>query len=205
MELGSYFADMMVDRNLHKKTDIILGPSYKGSAIALSTSIALYANHGSDLFFEYDRKEEKTHGEGSVIKSIMVNRTLFDGCRLFIVDDVATSMGTKYELIDRLRNETEINNLSVNITGIGIAIDREQCTAVYDKEGNVIPGIKGEDAIKNFEAETKIPVYRVAGIREIIEYLYKEKIPILINGTRSPIDGETKAGFDDYIKTYGNA
>ena len=204
MELGSFFADMMVDRGLSDKTDIILGPSYKGSAIALATSIALYTKHGFDFFFEYDRKEEKTHGEGSMSKSIMVNRTLFDGCRLFIVDDVATSMGTKYELLDRLQSEAEASKISVSITGIGIAIDREQCTAVYDNKGNVIPNIRGEDTIKRFEAETKIPVYSVAGIKEVMEYLYKEKIPVLINGNRIPIDDKTKAGFDDYIKTYGN-
>jgi len=33
---------MMVERGLVDQTDIILGPSYKGSAIALSAAIALY-------------------------------------------------------------------------------------------------------------------------------------------------------------------
>ena len=55
MELGSFFADMMIDRDLVSNTDIILGPSYKGSAIALATSIALYSRHGCNLLFEYDR------------------------------------------------------------------------------------------------------------------------------------------------------
>ena len=151
MELGSFFADMMVDRGLVKKTDIILGPSYKGSSIALATSIALYTQHGFDLFFDYDRKEEKKHGEGSKSRSIMVNRTLFDGCRIFMVDDVATSMGTKYELLERLREETDINNISIDITGIGIAVDREQSTAVYDSNGKVVVNVKGENAIGKFE------------------------------------------------------
>jgi len=203
MELGSFFADMMVDHGLNKKTDIILGPSYKGSAIALATSIALYARYGYDLFFDYDRKEIKTHGEGSKSVSLMVNRTLFDGCRVFIVDDVATSMGTKHDLLDRLRMERDANKISIEVTGIGIAIDREQSTAVYDKEGKVIPDKKGEDAIRDFVEKTNIPVYSVAGIREIVDYLYQEKTSVLINGRRRPIDEETKALFDDYIKTYG--
>lgn len=204
MELGSFFADMMVSQGIVRNTDIILGPSYKGSAIALATSIALYTRHGYDLFFEYDRKEEKTHGEGSRKSSLMVNRTLFDGCRVFIVDDVATSMGTKHELLERLRIEAETDRITVNVTGIGIAVDRQQTSAVYDRDGNVVLDQKGENAIEDFTAKTGIPVYPVAGIIEIMGYLYSARIPVLINGERRPIDKETKAAFDRYIETYGS-
>lgn len=205
MELGSFFADMIAARGLLDKTDIILGPSYKGSAIALATSIALYSRYGRELFFEYDRKEEKTHGEGSGKGSLMVNRTLFDGCRVFIVDDVATSMGTKLELLERLRIEAESDRIAVNVTGIGIAVDREQTNAVYDEEGRVILDKKGENAIEDFTAKTGIPVYPVAGIKEIMGYLYGSKVPVLINKERRHIDEETKTAFDEYIKTYGSS
>ena len=204
MKLGSFFADMMMVRGLVKKTDIILGPSYKGSAIALSTSIALYTRHGVDLLFDYDRKEEKRHGEGSKSASLMVNRTLFDGCRIFLVDDVATSMGTKYELLERLDEEANKKNISIHVTGIGIAVDREQSTAVYDNNGNVVENVKGENAIGKFEKKTGIPVYSVAGIREIMDFLYQEKTPVIINGDRNPINKKIKAQFDDYLKVYGN-
>lgn len=204
MELGSFFADMMAYQGLVDKTDIILGPSYKGSAIALATSIALYSRYGRDLFFEYDRKEEKSHGEGSKKGSLMVNRTLFDGCRVFIVDDVATSMGTKYELLERLRAEADLYNISLRVTGIGIAVDREQTGPLYDESGKVILDKKGENAIKDFIAQTKIHVYPLAGIKEIIEYLFIQNIPILIYGDYKPIDEETKKTFDNYINTYGS-
>ena len=204
MKLGSYFAQMMVDHGLVEKTDIILGPSYKGSAIALATSIALDINHGHDLFFEYDRKEAKTHGEGSKSSSIMVNGTIFDGCRIFIVDDVATSMGTKHEILERIKQETDTAGIKVSISGIGIAIDREQSTAVYDHEGKVIPGQKGNNAIQDFVAKTDIPVYSVAGIKEVVEYLYSEKVPVKIDGEPKAIDKETKSRFDEYLKIYGN-
>lgn len=205
MELGSFFAEMVVDRGLADRVDIILGPSYKGSAIALATSIALYIHHGSDLFFEYDRKEAKTHGEGSGSADLMVNRTLFDGCRIFIVDDVATSMGTKYDLLERVRMEAKTKNMAIEVIGIGIAVDREQSTAVYDRKGKIIPGQKGENAIRDFVAKTDIPVYAVAGIREVVDYLYKEGVPVIINGSPRPIDDRTKSLFDDYMRTYGNA
>ena len=204
MEMGSYFAEMMVAGGLVDETDIILGPSYKGSAIALATSIALYVNHGFDSLFEYDRKEAKTHGEGSGSGSLFVNRAFFDGCRVFVVDDVATSMGTKHELLERIRSEEAANGITVRVKGIGIAIDREQTTALYDDEGCALLNQKGENAIRKFSSETDIPVYSVAGIREVVAYLYQEGVPVMISGKRMPIDGETKSRFDEYIGVYGN-
>ena len=203
LEMGSFFVGMMVSQGLVKETDVILGPSYKGSSIALATALALHVNHGLDLLFDYDRKEAKVHGEGSKSASMLVNRTFFDGCRVFIVDDVATSMGTKYDLIERMKKETEAEKIDVNITGVGIVIDREQTTAVYDGQGKIIFDKKGEDAICSFVSNTGIPVYSVAGIREVVEYVYKTSIPVMINGKHASIDEKTKMQFNNYLKTYG--
>jgi orotate phosphoribosyltransferase len=203
LTLGSFFAGMMVSRGLAQDTDIILGPSYKGSAIAQSTAIALWQEFGIDLVFDYDRKEAKTHGEGSVSKSTFVNKAFFDGCRIFIVDDVATSMGTKYELLEKIDSEAQIRGRRFQIKGVGIGIDREQTGAVYDREGNVTLGSKGENAIASFENRSGIPVYAVAGITEVVTHLHREKIPVLIRGKREPIDEKTKAEFDEYLRVYG--
>ena len=203
-DLGFLFADMIMETGLIEKTDIILGPSYKGSAIALATAIGLFEKYGHDLLFEYDRKEVKNHGEGSSSKSLMVNRTLYDGCRIFIVDDVTTTMGTKYELIGRINNEAASQGIKINISGIGIAIDREQSTAVYDENGSFIPEVKGENTIRIFTEKTGIPVYSIAGIKEVVKHLFENSIPVMIRGSRKPIDDKTKEIFDRYIKTYGN-
>ncbi|MGD9578671.1 MAG: orotate phosphoribosyltransferase [Syntrophorhabdus sp.] len=203
LEMGSFFAGMMVSRGMADQTDIILGPSYKGSAIALSTAIALWQEHQIDLAFEYDRKEAKTHGEGSVSQSIFVNRSLFDGCRIFVVDDVATSMGTKFELLEKLDSEARSSGQSYHVIGIGIGLDREQTTAVYDSRGKVVLGQRGENAIEDFVSRSGIPVLCVAGIRDVVAYLYKEKVPVMIEGRRMPIDEKTMAEFDDYINRYG--
>ena len=204
MELGSFFAEMMVDRGIVNNTDIILGPSYKGSAIALATSIALYSHFGVDRMFEYDRKEAKSHGEASQSGSIMVNRTLFDNCRIFIVDDVTSTMKTKYDLLERIHTEAMAHNIKVNVIGIGIAVDREQTTAVYDQRGDVVLNQKGENTIQTFVSNTGIPVHSVVGISEIMDYLYQEKVPVMINGNKTPMNDETKILFDEYIKVYGN-
>jgi len=203
LEIGSFFADMMVAHGLAAQTDVILGPSYKGSAIALSTAISLWQNHGIDLAFEYDRKEAKTHGEGSVSASMFVNRAFFDGCRIVIVDDVATSMGTKLELLEKIRSESRVTGMQCHVVGVAIGLDREQTTAVHDANGKVLPDQRGEHAIGDFVARSGVPVYTVAGIREIVDDLYRKQIPVMIQGRRQPMDGETKRTFDAYMETYG--
>ena len=203
IDMGSIFAGMMMSEGLVKDTDVILGPSYKGSAIALATAIALWQEHRVDMTFDYDRKEAKTHGEASVSKSIFVNNSFFDGCRIFVVDDVATSMGTKFELLEKIESEARLTGMSFHVSGVGIGLDREQTTAVYDKDGKVILGQKGENAIQDFVSKTGIPVFSVAGIREVVEYLYEERIPVMIRGNRRQMDEKAKADFDEYVEMYG--
>lgn len=203
LEIGSYFARMMVSRGLLNDVDIILGPSYKGSAIALATTVALWSEHGRELLFEYDRKEPKAHGEGSSRRRLFVNGALFDGCRILVVDDVATTMNTKYELLEKIKLAAREMEIRTSVKGVVIGIDREQTTAVHDEEGRLVLNRKGENAIHKFVTSTGISVYAVAGIREIVDYLYKEKIPVRIRGTWSPIDEKTKFSFDRYLQTYG--
>ncbi|RLB23866.1 MAG: hypothetical protein DRG71_05610 [Deltaproteobacteria bacterium] len=203
MKLGSFYAGMMVSQGLDTRTDIILGPSYKGSSIALATAITLWEEHGKDVFFDYDRKEAKTHGEASSRKSLLVNRTLFDGCRIFIVDDVATSMATKVELLDKIRGEATSLGINYEIVGIGIGVDREQTTAVYDQNGKIKLGVKGENAIKDFEAKTGVRVFPVIRISEVVAFLYREGIPVMIKGEKIPMADDIKKRFEDYLDIYG--
>ena len=203
LEMGSFFSDMLVNNGLAEGIDIIVGPSYKGSAIASATASALFQYHGHDLLFDYDRKEAKRHGEGSSSAAYFVNKTFFDGCRIFVVDDVVTSMGTKYEFIDKIEQESQSRGINVRIAGLGIAVDREQTTAVYDEKGNVIPDKRGVSPVSEFTSKTGIPFFSVAGIREIVEYLYDQKIPLLISGEKRPMDDETRNEFEKYLETYG--
>jgi len=203
LELGSFFAEMLVSRSLVDKIDIIVGPSYKGSAIASGTAAALFHYHGYDLLFDYDRKEAKKHGERSSSAALFVNNTFFDGCRIFVVDDVITSMETKYELIEKIKKESNSHGFQCEIIGLGIAVDREQTTAIYDKEGNVILNKKGSNPIGEFTTMMDIPFFSVAGIREIVEYLYSNKVPIFISGEKRAIDERIKEEFDKYMETYG--
>jgi len=202
-ELGSYFSDFIMVKGLLKQTDIIIGPSYKGSAIAQAISICLFKELGIDIPFDYDRKEIKAHGEATKVGSLFVNNHFFDGCRILLVDDVLTSMATKYELLDKIKTISQEKAIDFKVVALLIAVDREQTTAVYDKDGNVVLGVKGIDPILDFKNKTGIEVYSIVGIREVVEYLYKEKIPIPANGTIRPLDELLKKNFDSYMETYG--
>ena len=200
---GSFMAQLLISRNLTDRIDVLVGPSYKGSAIAVATAQALWIEHKQDILFEYDRKEAKKHGEASKRSSMFVTNALYPGARVFILDDVGTTMGTKYDLLDLLEEESSARGLEFSMVGVGLAIDREQTTAVTDDQGRVKEGVKGEDAIARFTSKTGLPVYFLAGIRSVIQFLAQEKIPVLQKGTRRPLDSATLKGFDEYMAFYG--
>lgn len=210
-ELCSNYAEMLVKKGLAYDIDVIFGPSYKGSAIAIGIVNELWKKHKIDIEFEYDRKEAKTHGESSKKESLLVNKTLGNGKNIFIVDDVWTSGATKYEAIDKIHKEAEKQEYNINICGIGIAVDREQIGPVYDElkpknlsnKKRVILGARGEDAIKSFESKTLIPVFSIAGIRDIVNYLAEEQYPLSINGEKRAIDEQTFDNFQKYMEIYG--
>ena len=64
-------------------------------------------------------------------------------------------------------------------------------------------GKKGVDAIRKFTEKTGVPVFSLAPISEVMQYLYAEQIPVLIEGERQPISPSLKKVFDDYLAEYG--
>jgi hypothetical protein len=67
----------------------------------------------------------------------------------------------------------------------------------------VVPGKKGKNAIQDFVVSTGVAVHSVAGIREVIEFLYQAKVPVKVEGWFAPMSEKTKQDFDEYVKTYG--
>jgi orotate phosphoribosyltransferase len=201
--LGSFFVRRILELNRLSEVDIILGPSYKGSAIAQAMAINLWTEHRKEILFEYDRKEIKDYGEASGQKNLMVNNSFFDGCGIWIVDDVGTSLATKYDLLQKIEREGEQKKISVRLVGLCLGIDRQQTTACYDSEGKIILGKKGEDALKKFTATTGVTVYSIAPISEVVDYLFAAQIPVQVEGTWQPISASLKTVFDEYLKEYG--
>src|SRR3989339_373771 len=148
------------------------------------------------------RKELKIHGEGSTKASLFVGAKFFDGCNIYMVDDVGTSMQTKKDGLDKIASESKILGINSNVVGIGIAVDREQVGPVYD-QGKIVLNAHGEDAIGNFVKDTRIPVNSIVGIKNTIDYLFKQNHPLIINGQKRIMDKTTYGNFLTYMKTYG--
>jgi orotate phosphoribosyltransferase len=204
LELGIVLADFIVDSGYGEAFEVVLGPSYKGSALAQALSIALWQKYGLDKGFEYDRKEAKTHGESSLKKSLFVNGALYAGCRVLLVDDVGTSMATKLDLLAKLRREADRLEGELPVSALVICVDREQTTAVRDEKGELILGEKGEDALKRFSSQTNIPVLGLTRIRELMNYLYRQQVPVLVDGQFMPFSKERYQEFQAYMDLYGS-
>ncbi|MDR2354255.1 MAG: hypothetical protein LBF22_14075 [Deltaproteobacteria bacterium] len=202
-DLGKIMADFLVSTNTIDDFDVLVGPSYKGSALAVATSIALFTRHQVDKGFDYNRKEEKSHGEASLASTAFVTGVLKDESRVLIIDDVATTMKTKFDILGLLTAEAVKRGQSYYPAGVAMFIDREQTTAVYDSSQNVKLGVKGQNSIKNFKIKTGLEVQTILGIRETVAYLAQEKIPVLQNGTMKPLEKGTVDDLTSYLEIYG--
>jgi orotate phosphoribosyltransferase len=202
-ELGRIMSDFLVDTATVADFDVLVGPSYKGSALAVSCAEALWRIHKVDKGFDYDRKEIKSHGEGSRKGALFVTGALFDGARVLIIDDVATTMGTKFDILGQLTSEANKNGHSYYPAGVALYLDREQTTAVYDVDNQPLTAIKGQDAVKNFKIKTGLEVQTILGIGETVDYLYREKIPVSQNGQMIPLTEAAVAKFKQYVDIYG--
>ncbi len=220
--IGHYFSSMtdklMKERQL--PVDMIAGPSYKASSIAVAAAMDLFNSHNENCGVVYDRKEVKAHGDASGKGTMFVGAKFYDGCNVLVVDDVGTSMRTKIDFIDKIRAEAEASSIDVRVSGVLIGVDREQVGPVY-REGYdpavhsgensewVIHGKRGEDAIARFTEETGVPVFSVLGVRELMQYYADKRLDVpfrLSDGkfervTVTPEFLEEK--FEPYMEKYG--
>lgn len=202
-ELGRIMADYLYDSGLEHEFDVLVGPSYKGSALAVSTVQVLWEKHQIDKGFDYDRKMVKTHGEASQDAARFVTGALYDNCRVLIIDDVVTTMGTKFDLLRILTEEATARDHSYNPVGVVLYMDRQQTTAVYDRMNQTVSGEKGQDAVKNFKVATGLPVGTICGIVSTLDYLHQENIPVSQNGKMEPLTEDTMDTFKQYFELYG--
>ncbi len=212
-ELAKAYASMIkqkIDEGIN--IDVVFGPSYKASLIAGDATFALLIDYGIDLGCCYDRKEAKTHGEeASSVESLFVGAKFYDGCNIYMVDDVGTSMATKLKSLKKISHESEASGITTNVVGVGIAVDREQVGPVYDdskpvdlpNEERVIVGARGEDAIGSFIEKTGIPVDSIVGITGVVEHLFNTQYPLMINNVRQPMSSEVHDTFLEYMAKYG--
>ncbi len=125
--------------------DVIFGPAYKGIPLAAAVSTSLSTKTSRPIPFAFDRKEEKSHGEGGNIVGEVKDK------KVLILDDVLTA-GTA------LKQSMEIiSNAGGKITGCMVALDREE---IFDQ-------ITARDKIsKEFDLE----ITSIARISQLIDF-----------------------------------
>lgn len=178
--LGQFYASCIMENirkgNISTDTNVLFGPAYKGIPLAVSTSIALSAEHGRNVSYCFNRKEKKDHGEGGN----MVGHKLAPGDRVIITEDVITA-GTAVRETLPLLMETE----GVIIEGLVVSVDRME-------RG------KGEKtAIAELYEDFGIRTYPIVTVREVIDTLHNVEV-----GGKIVIDDATRDAMENYLEKY---
>jgi orotate phosphoribosyltransferase len=117
--LGRFYAAAIAE-TFGSDVDVLFGPAYKGIPLAVTTAIAMAAEHGHDVGFCFDRKEAKDHGEGG----LLVGHPLRDGDRVVIVEDVTTAGTSVRATVPLLRAAAD-----VEVIGLVVGVDRRERAA----------------------------------------------------------------------------
>lgn len=155
--LGRFYARTLVEaeRTRDLSFDMLFGPAYKGITLAAATAMAFAAmperEGGRDIGFAYNRKEAKAHGEGGTLVGAKL------AGKVIIVDDVLTDGASKRESVDIIRAA------GADPVGVVIALDR--------MERRNEAGVSTGSAVQAFELEYGIPVYAIATLDDIMNWL----------------------------------
>ena len=146
-KLGGFYADCIVDNKIPVET--LFGPAYKGIPLAVSAIVALATKYNVNVAYCFDRKEVKDHGEGGMF----VGKTLTDGEKVIIIDDVMTSGKALRESLPKLKSAAD-----VDVTGMVITVDRMEKSLTSDNS-----------AVQDAYSEFGIKVYSIVTINDIIK------------------------------------
>ena len=150
-KMGEFYATTYKEKLGEKKT-VLYGPAYKGTSIAVSSSIAL-SKQGLDVPFFFNRKEVKDHGEGGTFVGYVPQA----GEEIVIIEDVitaGTAIRESMEILSHLENTKVIATF--------IMVDRKE------------KGQTDKGAMQEIEEQFGFPVYSVVDVYDIIEYLEED-------------------------------
>ena len=151
---GAYYAECIHANNIPVET--LFGPAYKGIPLAVSTVVALSNKFGVNVSYCFDRKEAKDHGEGGMF----VGKTLTDGEKVIIIDDVMTSGKALRESMPKLKSAAD-----VDVTGMVITVDRME------------KGTAELSAVQEVKRDFGVTVYPIVTMEDIIDAIRSEIIP----------------------------
>ena len=146
-ELSTLYADLIEEENI--EFDVIFGPAYKGIPLAAAVATILSSRSSRLVALSFDRKEEKTHGEGGKIIGNIKDK------KVLILDDVLTAGTALNQSIDLVR-ET-----GGEVVASVVALDREE-------------SVDGELARDLIEKKTNRKLLSLARISKIVDFLNQE-------------------------------
>ena len=147
-ELSSLYADLIEEENI--KFDVIFGPAYKGIPLAASVATILSSRSSHSVAISFDRKEEKTHGEGGKLIGNVKDK------KVLILDDVLTAGTALNQSIDLVREK------GGEVVSSVVALDREES----------LDGVLAKDLI---ESKTNSKLLSIARISQIVDFLNQTK------------------------------
>lgn len=153
-KLGEYYADCIHENSIPVET--LFGPAYKGIPLAVSAVVALSNKYSMNISYCFDRKEAKDHGEGGMF----VGKTLTDGEKVVIIDDVMTSGKALRESMPKLRSAAD-----VDVTGMVITVDRME------------RGTGELSAVQEVKKEFGVTVYPIVTMEDIIHAIRTGIVP----------------------------
>ena len=146
-KLGEFYADCIKENGI--EGDLLFGPAYKGVPLAVSAAVSLYNKYDVDMFYTFDRKEVKDHGEGGMF----VGKQPKDGDRVIIIEDVMTSGKALREVLPKLEGAAK-----VKVAAMIITVDRMEKGLTSDLS-----------AVQEVYREFGVKVYSIVTINDIIK------------------------------------
>ena len=147
-QLGKSYAMTIKDSKIN--FNAMFGPAYKGVPLVVATVLAFNNSFNRDIFYSFNRKEVKDHGEGGSI----VGHALKKGDNVLIIDDVITSGIAIEDSINFIQKR------GAKVSGIIVAFDRQE---------------KGQNknTSSSYEVEQKfgVKVFSIIKLEHIISYL----------------------------------
>ena len=141
--MSNLYANLIEEENI--QFDVIFGPAYKGIPLAAAVATIITGRTSNLVSISFDRKEEKTHGEGGKIVGSV------KGKKVIILDDVLTAGTALNQSIELVRE------MGGEVVSSVVALDREE----------LVEGVLARDLIGE---KTNAKLLSIATISQLVDF-----------------------------------
>ena len=142
-ELSNLYANLIEEEKI--QFDVIFGPAYKGIPLAAAVATIVSGRTSNLISISFDRKEEKTHGEGGKIVGSVA------GKKVLILDDVLTAGTALNQSIELVRE------MGGEVVSSVVALDRQE----------LVEGVLARDLIGE---KTNSKLLSIATISQLVDF-----------------------------------